>query len=125
MLKLWLIVVLKENLILSKMEMHKMSMTQEEYFNKILSDWWSYGEENVKNKIVDEIVTVRCASSIMSDKIKKNMSLFEIDFVIEQYRCPLINDVRVNMRNISKYYDSNNYALNVKELINKFNGEKN
>jgi len=113
------------NLILSKMEMHRMSMTQEEYFNKILSDWWSYGEENVKNKIVDEIVTVRCASSIMTDKIKKNMSLFEIDFIIEQYRCPLINDVRVNMRNISKYYDSDNYALNVKELINKFNGEKN
>jgi len=113
------------NLILSKMEMHKMSMTQEEYFNKILSDWWSYGEENVKNRIVDEIVTVRCASTIMSDKIKKNMSLFEIDFVIEQYRCPLINDVKVNMRNITKYYDSDNYAINVKEFINKFNGEKN
>jgi hypothetical protein len=53
------------------------------------------------------------------------MSLFEIDFIIEQYRCPLINDVRVNMRNISKYYDSGNYASNVKEIINKFSMEKN
>ena len=59
--------------------------------------------------------------TIISNDICKKAN----DFVIEQYRCPLINDVRVNMRNITKYYDSDNYALNVKELINKFNGEKN
>lgn len=116
------------NNILIDMEIKKIGMSKEDYLNKILSDWWLYGEENVHQGIADELINIRCSSSIMTEKVKKTESFFGFDFEIEMNKCPIINEVKIvdkslklnNSTNYNIFYDFENYPINAKEIIDYF-----
>ena len=104
-------------------------MERDVYLKKILSDWWLFGEENVKEGVADKLVTVRCIPSIINEKVKRTDSIFGIDFSIELNKCPILMDIKlidleskhsVNTTKLFKYYDFVNYPFNVKEIVEKF-----
>ena len=35
-------------------------------------------------------------------------------------KCPILNDVKLSERNMSKYYDFDNYSINIKQILNEF-----
>ena len=108
------------NNMLIEMEISKIGISREAYLENILSDWWSYGFENVKNNIVDEIINVRCTPNVMIERIKKKESLFGFEFEIEMSKCPILNDLKLSERNMSKYYDFENYSINIKKILSDF-----
>jgi ATP-dependent protease ClpP protease subunit len=108
------------NAMLIDMEIKKIGITKEEYLENIISDWWSYGVENVENHIVDELINVRCTPSVMIERIKKKESLFGFEFEIDMSKCPILNDIKLSERNMSKYYDFDNYSINIKHILNEF-----
>jgi len=110
-------------------EIAKIKMDREVYLKKILSDWWLFGEENVKEGVADKLVTVKCIPSIINEKVKRTDSIFGIDFSIELNKCPILMDIKlldmdsknnVNATKLHKYYDFVNYPFNVKEIVEKF-----
>jgi ATP-dependent Clp protease protease subunit len=108
------------NKILIKMEIKKINITESEYLSNILSDWWLYGFENVESNVADQLINIRCSQIIMNDKIKQKIDLNGILFSIESSKCPILNDIQVSDRNMSKYYDFDNYSFTVKQLLSEF-----
>lgn len=117
------------NNVIINMEITKIKMDREIYLQKILSDWWLFGEENIKEGVADKLVTVKCVPSIINDKVKRNDSIFGVDFTIELNKCPILMDIKlldmdsknkVNVTKLYKYYDFVNYPFNVKEIVEKF-----
>jgi ATP-dependent protease ClpP protease subunit len=109
------------NAMLIDMEIKKIGISKADYLENILSDWWSYGIENVENHIVDELVNVRCTQNVMIERIKKKESLFGFEFDIDMSKCPILNDIKLSERNMTKYFDFENYSINVKQILNEFN----
>ena len=117
------------NNVIIDMEITKIRMERDVYLKKILSDWWLFGEENVKEGVADKLVTVKCIPSIINEKVKRTDSIFGIDFSIELNKCPILMDIKlidleskqsVNTTKLFKYYDFVNYPFNVKEIVEKF-----
>jgi len=118
------------NNMLIEMEIKKIGIEKSDYLNKILSDWWLYGDENVINGVADELINVRCIPSILNEKVKKSESFFGFDFEIEMNKCPIINEVKLIERsnkinesytiNLHIFYDFEKYPNNVKDIINNF-----
>jgi len=121
------------NNILIDMEIKKIGMSKEDYLNKILSDWWLYGEENVQHGIADELISVRCSPIIVNEKVKKTESFFGFEFEIEMNKCPIINEIKIvdksfklnNSTNFNIFYDFENYPINAKEIIDHFRNYRN
>jgi len=117
------------NNIIINMEITKIKMDREIYLQKILSDWWLFGEENVKEGVADKLVNVKCSPLIINEKVKRTDSIFGIDFTIELNKCPILMDIKlldmdsknnINASKLQKYYDFVNYPFNVKEIVEKF-----
>ena len=117
------------NNVIIDMEINKIKIDREFYLKKILSDWWLFGEESVKEGVADKLVTVKCVPSIINDKVKRNDSIFGNNFSIELNKCPILMDIKlldmdlknnVNVTKLHKYYDFVNYPFNVKEIVEKF-----
>jgi len=109
------------NNMLIDMEIKKIGISRADYLENILSDWWSYGIENVENNIVDELINVKCTSNVMIERLKKKESMFGFEFEIDMSKCPILNDIKLSERNMTKYYDFENYSINVKQILNEFN----
>jgi ATP-dependent Clp protease protease subunit len=109
------------NAMLIDMEIKKIGISKEEYLENILSDWWSYGIENVENNIVDELINVKCTPNVMIERLKKKESMFGFEFEIDMSKCPILNDIKLSERNMTKYFDFENYSINVKQILNEFN----
>jgi ATP-dependent Clp protease protease subunit len=124
------------NNMLIEMEIKKIGMDKQVYLSKILSDWWLYGEENLKSGVVDEMITVRCIPSVMIEKVKKLESFFGFEIEIEMSRCPILTDIKITEKsskysnttevhdvthtNINKFYDYINYPINIKDILIEF-----
>lgn len=121
------------NNILIDMEIKKIGITRDDYLSKIISDWWLYGEENVKSNVADELVTVRCTPSIINEKVKKSESFLGLEFETEQSKCPIISEIKIVQKNTSdplirdinttkiyQLYDYENYIINAKTIIGYF-----
>lgn len=115
------------------MEIKRINITKADYLSKILSDWWLYGDENVVSNVADELVHTKCSPNVVSEKVKKQETIFGFDIEIEMSKCPILNDVKiiekngttpvfkdVNSTTIEKLYDFDNYINNVKDIINYF-----
>jgi hypothetical protein len=103
------------------MEIKKIGISKADYLENILSDWWSYGIENVENNIVDELINVKCTPNVMIERLKKKESMFGFEFEIDMSKCPILNDIKLSERNMTKYFDFENYSINVKQILNEFN----
>jgi ATP-dependent Clp protease protease subunit len=117
------------NNIIIDMEITKIKMDRELYLKKILSDWWLFGEESVRDGVADKLVTVKCVPTIIYEKVKRTDTIFNIDFTIELNKCPILMDIKlidldskhsINITKLFKYYDFVNYPFNVKEIVEKF-----
>jgi len=109
------------NDMLIDMEIKKIGITKEEYLENIISDWWSYGIENVENNIVDDLINVKCTPNVMIERLKKKENMFGFEFEIDMSKCPILNDIKLSERNMTKYFDFENYSINVKQILNEFN----
>lgn len=45
---------------LNRMQANKIGMSELEFKNKVMSDWWIHGPDAKKNGVVDDIVVVKC-----------------------------------------------------------------
>jgi len=109
------------NAMLIDMEIKKIGISKADYLENILSDWWSYGIENVENNIVDDLINVKCTPNVMIERLKKKESMFGFEFEIDMSKCPILNDIKLSERNMTKYFDFENYSINVKQILNEFN----
>jgi len=109
------------NAMLIDMEIKKIGISKADYLENILSDWWSYGIENVENNIVDDLINVKCTPNVMIERLKKKENMFGFEFEIDMSKCPILNDIKLSERNMTKYFDFENYSINVKQILNEFN----
>jgi hypothetical protein len=122
---------------LTDMEISRINITKKEYFDKILSDWWLYGIENVEQNVADELVNVKCSPTIVNEKLKKYANFFGYEIELEMSKCPILNDIKIIEKsnfinstnsvlklsiytNVEKFYDFDNYIHNVKDIITNF-----
>jgi len=117
------------NNIIIDMEITKIKMDRELYLKKILSDWWLFGEESVRDGVADKLVTVKCVPTIIHEKVKRTDTIFNIDFTIELNKCPILMDIKlidldskhsINITKLFKYYNFINYKFNIIKIIYKF-----
>jgi len=119
------------NNFLIDMEINKIGITKEVYLQKVLSDWWLYGEDNIKYNIADELITLKCNPSILSEKNKKTEYFYGLEYEIELNKCPLIHEIKItdksskksiekNSSKIYEMFDFENYPFNVKTILNNF-----
>ena len=91
---------------------------------KILTDWWLFGENILKNKAADEIITVSCIKELLqSDYTETHLTLFG-NIKIKYSNCPLIrNPLEIsfdNIKNIDNMRDIiDNYYID--RIIRKYN----
>jgi ATP-dependent Clp protease protease subunit len=108
------------NDLLINMETKKIGLDIEKYLSNIMNDWWLFGYENVENNVADELINLKCSQLIIHEKVKQRNNINGAEFYVEGSKCPMINDLVISNRNMTKYYDTDNYSLNVKKILNDF-----
>lgn len=56
---------------MTRRQASRMGLSEEEFTQKITSDWWLYGDQSVENKAADAVVQVGCTKNLMADTIKE------------------------------------------------------
>jgi ATP-dependent protease ClpP protease subunit len=61
------------------------------YKQKVVNEWWLYGQENVTKKVADKVVTVACSATLMSDVKTVKIETFLGPLEMKVSACPLFN----------------------------------
>lgn len=86
-LAMWKSIVRK----MEKTNSDRIGITLKDYKQKVISEWWMYGEQNITKGALDELVMVKCSYSLIKKrKTVKVRSLFgSYKKIVSQ--CPLTN----------------------------------
>lgn len=56
---------------MTRRQASRMGISEDEFTQKITSDWWLYGNQSVENNAADAVVQVGCSKELMSETIKE------------------------------------------------------
>lgn len=80
--------------ILSDMERQvaeRIGISIEEYKQKINNEWWTYGEQSVKEHVADRVVDLKCSQELL-EKTEESLVPFIFGSIkVKFYACPLIS----------------------------------
>lgn len=75
---------------LEKQNADRIGISLKEYKSKVVDEWWTFGEDSVKQNIIDEIVTIKCSMDLINTKKSSSqMSIFGLIKGPEKSACPL------------------------------------
>lgn len=69
----------------------RMNITLETYKAKVKDEYWISGKDALKEKVIDDIVTVKCSDSLLNSSVVESflfMGMFQID--VKFNGCPLV-----------------------------------
>lgn len=69
----------------------RVGMTLQQYKDRIVNEWWTFGSDSVKQNTIDEIVTVKCSHALAAKKSVEKVITFFGEFEETVYACPLLN----------------------------------
>ena len=68
----------------------RMGMSLSHYKGLVLNEWWIYGSDSVKYKVVDAIVDLRCSRQLAEKRITSKFQSFFGSFKLKYSACPLL-----------------------------------
>lgn len=86
-LKLWQKIVKKSE----ENQAKRIGITLKSFRKKIKDEWWLYGDDAVKNNVVDSVSNVKCSFKLANTFRKKKIKTFFGIRTIEVSACPLVN----------------------------------
>jgi len=75
---------------MNKESARRIGISLGEFQRKVSGEWWTAGEESLKQNIVDKLALVSCASELYKIKTKKVLSLGIFSLPVIENGCPLI-----------------------------------
>lgn len=69
----------------------RLGLSVQDYKDKIVNEWWTFGSDSVAQNTVDEIVTVKCSHALAAKKTVEKVITFFGEFEETIYACPLLN----------------------------------
>lgn len=85
------------------MQSKRIGLDLDTFQEKVKDEWWVYGENLVKNNIVDEIILVRCHDSLKNFKDIVKISSFFGSIELNYIGCPLTREPsKIVWNNIDK-----------------------
>ena len=97
---------------LSALQYNRLKISRAEFNEKILRDWWIFGSALITNNIADASVFVQCAPEVSDMFVRRTETLLGIRFAIQYNKCPLINSIHTEEKNMSAYFDTTSYREN-------------
>jgi ATP-dependent Clp protease, protease subunit len=67
----------------------RIGLSIEEFKKKVVSDWWLYGEESVKENASDKVVYVGCSHELLKGTYEETVEFLGTTFKIVFSKCPL------------------------------------
>ena len=61
---------------LDEMQSKRIGMKLDVFQEKVKDEWWIYGNENVKNNVLDEIVILKCSNTLNNFKDSVKITTF-------------------------------------------------
>ena len=99
----------------------RLSLSVDEFNNKVVNDWWISGFSAKKLNVADNLTNIKCSPSLYkkNTKINKNSVFGNIEFTFS--KCPLISnpiEINYNFSNdtIIDYYDKNKFLFNSNKI---------
>lgn len=68
----------------------RIGITLSEYKNKVLNEWWVFGQDNKKQNVVDRIVNIKCTSRLIKKRENAYMQSMFGSSSAEYSGCPLL-----------------------------------
>lgn len=89
-----------------KREAARINMSVESFNNRIISDWWLYGEQSVEQGVADALCYVGCSEELLRGETVETIRYAGTDYEITYSNCPLIRVPLHFSRKGSKYMSS-------------------
>jgi ATP-dependent Clp protease protease subunit len=102
---------------LSALQYRRLNISRAEFNERILRDWWIFGSALLTNNIADSSVFVQCAPEVSNMFVRRTETLLGIRFSIQYNKCPLINSIHTEEKNMSSYFDTTSYRENFNTLL--------
>jgi ATP-dependent protease ClpP protease subunit len=111
---------------LNLMQASRLNMSQSEFEQKVMNDWWLTTAESIEQNVADEIVSIKC----MFPKEKEIMEVNTIfgDLVLTYMKCPQVSapvKVELKLRNdinpeqLNEFKIFSNSFVNYKQKLNQ------
>ena len=77
---------------LDKMQADRMNMTELEFRNKVMNDWWIAGHMAKEYNAVDDLVMVKCSKELMPKRERINVRTMFGNIEIVYSKCPIARE---------------------------------
>jgi len=77
--------------IIDKVQAKRIGLSYSDFKAKTRSDWWTYGQDVVDNRVVDRLATVTCTKKAMNAEIEETLSTPFGPVKINWSACPIIS----------------------------------
>jgi ATP-dependent Clp protease protease subunit len=102
---------------LSQLQYTRMNIPQNTFNDKIIRDWWMFGQSLIHNNAADESVLVQCSPDVSNMFIRRTEKILGHTFALEYNKCPLINTIHTEEKNMTSYFDTNMYRTNFRTIL--------
>lgn len=102
---------------LSQLQFTRMNISHATFNEKIIRDWWMFGQSLLQNNAADEFVLVQCSPEVSNMFIHRTEKIMGVKFRIEYNKCPLINTIHTEEKNMTAYFDTNMYRTNFRTIL--------
>ena len=86
------------------MEIARIGLSRDDYQDKILNDWWLFGEKNLEENTADEMVVFSCDSSLLGKVSTRNDEIYGIPYTVTHHQCPLFKETEVSEEKVRMYF---------------------
>jgi ATP-dependent protease ClpP protease subunit len=76
---------------LNRMQADRIGMDENEFRTKVTTEWWSFGEDIIRQNIADRTVNVQCSKELLHSTITSKKEGWFEDTVETYSSCPLIS----------------------------------
>ena len=93
-----------------EMQCERLKMTPDEFYSKIVHDWWLYGKNSLQWNVADEEVYAICDPELSSMRFTKTVHTIFGSFDLVYSGCPLAWDpLDINVRHATNAVELNKY----------------
>lgn len=76
--------------LIKKAQANRIGISSEKFHDLVRHDWWLYGEDAVKEKAADSVVSVQCTEDLLLEKKKQSVMTFWGPITLTFSKCPFI-----------------------------------
>jgi len=77
---------------LDMMQSNRIGMKLATFQEKVKDEWWVYGNDNINNNILDEIIILKCSNTLNGYKDSVKITTFFGEVILTYVGCPLVRE---------------------------------